>query len=129
MHHLSSSNNQNTIYLLEKKRKKHVKMLSSGLVTCNCKGFQFVKICKHSAAAAEKDQVLKIFVSKSKASQRAKLQKQGSGDGWKGHKDRRKREYSNASSTPSKSSNSSSPFSEIWHNNEPLYVCLTKDIP
>ena len=46
------------------------------------------------------------------------------------HKDRRKREYSYASSTPSsKSSNSSSPFSESWHNNEPFYICLTKGIP
>ena len=60
-----------------------MKMLSSGLVTCNCKGFQFVKICKHSAAVAEKEQVLKILISKSKASQRAKLQKQSSGDGLK----------------------------------------------
>ena len=104
-----------------------MKLLSSGLVTCNCKGFQFVNICKHSAAIAEK--VLKILLSESKAPQRAKLQKQ-SGGGRKGHKDRRKREYSNASPTPSsKSSNSSSPFSEIWHNNEPLHICLTKDIP
>ena len=69
-------------YLVAGKEKNpyDVKLLSSGLVTCNCREFQFVKICKHSAAIAEKEQVLKILLSKSKASQRAKLQKQSSGD-------------------------------------------------
>ena len=121
-------------YLVAGKEKKpyEVNISDNGVVKCNCKGFDFANICKHSAAVAEKEKMLKDLVAKAKTTSIAKLQKVKGGDGGKGHANRRKMDYSNIAvglSNDSNPSNPNSPFTEIWHNNEPIYVCTTKEIP
>ena len=110
-------------YTVVKSEKKKLK--------CNCKGFEYVCVCPHSVAVAERDSFLKEFLEQVKSNRR-KGNKFCSfnglaGAGRKGQQQRRVRKYD--SGTERKPSEGTSPFTEIWHNNKPLQVIRVRDIP
>ena len=58
-------------YLVAGKSSKeayNVSVLGIGLVKCNCRGFKFTKLCSHSVAVSEKDDMLRNHVDKVKGS-------------------------------------------------------------
>ena len=110
-------------YTVVKSEKKKLK--------CNCKGFEYVCVCPHSVAVAERDSFLKEFLEQVKSNRRKGNKFCSSnglaGVGRKGQQQRRVRKYD--SSTERKPSEGESPFTEIWHSNKPLCVIRLRDIP
>ncbi len=75
-----------------------------GKICCNCKGFKFAKICKHSVAVAEKEGTLENLIANVKIAKRSAITypNMERGAGRKGGQPRRLRVYQ--PSTPSGSS-------------------------
>ena len=100
-------------------------------ITCDCKGFKYVKICSCSVSVAEKEKLLKELVKGVKVSYRSSLtypEKVG-GSGRKGKQSRRSRIYSEKSQGITQTRNDRQPFTQFWHNNEPLVLCQVTDVP
>ena len=63
-----------------------VKVTAKSKITCDCRGFKFIKLCSHSVAVAEKEGVLKDLVKSVKSSFRSAITypSRAGGDGRKG---------------------------------------------
>ena len=99
-------------------------------ITCNCDGFNYSQVCKHSVAVAEKENLLPSFCLNVKNLSRKTIQ-DGThrGSGRKGGKQRKRRFYKAAHPNGKKKEKTDHPFTEVWHNNEPFIVCKVEDIP
>ena len=99
------------------------------LVKCSCKGFRYSNICSHSVAVSEKEGILNSHIAKFKSCRsRASVTypiKPG-GEGRKGGQKRRQRLYEEKKSCTQENLQ---PFTEVWHNNEPLILTQVKDVP
>ena len=110
-----------------------VKVSVQQTISCRCKGFRFSCVCAHSVAVAEKENILSKFVSSIKSSRSRSsvtYPMELGGAGRKGQQRRRKRQYdsSNVSSSDQSTESQGRPFTEIWHNNNPLVVCSINEI-
>ena len=68
------------------------------MVKCNCRGYKFTKICSHSAAISEKEDILQSYVAKVKGCRsRAAITYplNANGSGRKGGQRRREHSYKN----------------------------------
>ena len=64
-----TENDKGKTYLVAGKSSKetyNVSVLGNGIVKCNCRGFKFTKICSHSVAVSEKEDMLRNHVAKVK---------------------------------------------------------------
>ena len=99
------------------------------MVKCSCKGFRYSNICSHSVAVSEKEGILNSHIAKFKSCRsRASVTypiKLG-GEGRKGGQKRRQRLYEEKKSCTHENLQ---PFTEVWHNNEPLILSQVKDVP
>ena len=114
-------------YLVAGSKTYKVKSENEMVKTCSCKGFKSSKICSHLVADTERLGVLLSAIRQAKPSSRSALTyPEHRGVGRKGKQRRRQRVYENnrAANTASQQ-----PFTEVWHNNEPFFICKTTEIP
>lgn len=127
-------------FLVAKKDDEHYKVMVTRQaqevvkVTCDCLGFKHIALCSHSVAVAETEGVLLDLIQQVKQGSRSSLTyKRKAGTGRKISKARKKRVYRNAQGASSSRSQDATglrnPFSEIWHNMQPLIVTRISDIP
>ena len=91
--------NKEKVYLVAAKTNKEIHNVivnENGMVKCNCRGYKFTKICSHSVAISEKEDILRNHVAKvkgcrSRAAITYTLSAKGSGK--KGGQKRRERSY------------------------------------
>ena len=107
-------------------------------VTCNCPGYKFNALCKHSLCIAEKSQMLKLHIEHFKKSpRRSKPSKSGLvvpekvAPGKKGGATRNswRQSHGLTSASCSKTQGVAHPFSEIHHIDRPLTACFLSDEP
>eukprot|EP00795_Rhopilema_esculentum_P015816 gene15815-7125_t len=110
-----------------------VSKTAKGKVTCNCKGFKFASLCKHSVAVAEKEGTLATVIKNAKLARKSARStltypNERRRAGRKAHQPRRLSVYEQREMNPSsyRPSNASPPFTKIWHNDEPFVVWLVK---
>ena len=86
---------------------------------------RFLNICSHSVAIAKQEGILQELIKEVRVTYQSAMTYPANegGAGRKGGWQRKKRVYLSEPEVenPSKRTNSS-PFSQIWHNNEPLYL-------
>ena len=133
---LESGGNDFVEYLVASDRGRHynVKVKHGTKVVCSSKGFKYSKLCSHSVAVAEKKRILRNLIDNIKVGNRTQLTfpLKKSGSGRKGGKQRYtmdKHSKSQPSSIAHPKENNGSPFSEVWHNNKPLVLCLIHTLP
>ena len=66
-----TENDKGKTYLVAGKSSKetyNVSVLGNGIVKCNYRGFKFTKVCSHSVAVSEKEDMLRNHVAKVKGS-------------------------------------------------------------
>ena len=103
-----------------------VKIETKG-ISCTCKGFKFAKICSHTTAVAETENLLIDLISKVKLYARSSITYPANpGAGRKGGQRRRQRVYQSESNEYRKEIGL---FTKNWHNNEPFVICWIDDIP
>ncbi len=92
---------------------------------------RLLKICSHSVAVAEKEDLLEnpIKCIKFASCSSITYPESKGGAGRKGGRKRQSRYYKGRQSCPAKTPNLSRLFTEVWHNNDPLIVCKVDDIP
>ena len=102
-------------------------------VHCSCKGFRFSNICAHSVAVAYKEDILATFVARVKQSRGSRsiltFPENAGGAGRKGKQNRRTRSYPVSSTQDQVAASQEMPFTEIWHNNNPIVVCSIDAVP
>ena len=103
------------------------------MVKCNCRGCKFTKICSHSVAISEREDILQSHVAKVKRCRsRAVITYplHGKGSGRKGGQRCRERSYKDK---PFQEGNeitvNQSPFTKIWHSNCPLKILSVLTVP
>ena len=93
--------NNERVYLVAGKANKEIHKVivnENGMVKCNCRGYKFTKICSHSAAISEKEDILQSYVAKVKGCRsRAAITYplNANGSGRKGGQRRREHSYKN----------------------------------
>ena len=94
--------------------------------------FRFLKICSHAVAVGEKENCLKEVLKGARISYRSAITYPESkgGEGRKGGKKRKSRIYVERQEGEAPSKKPNDPlFTKVWHNNEPLLVIKTRDVP
>ena len=132
-----AENEDGKTYLVAGKSSKetyNVSVLGNGSVKCNCRGFKFTKVRSHSVAVSEKEGMLRNYVVKVKGSHSrsaATYPLNAKGSGRKGGQKRRQRLYHPEKPFQGRDEENASknPFTQIWHNNNPLAICSAKSVP
>eukprot|EP00112_Aurelia_sp_Birch-Aquarium-sp1_P019300 Seg4749.2 transcript_id=Seg4749.2/GoldUCD/mRNA.D3Y31 product="hypothetical protein" protein_id=Seg4749.2/GoldUCD/D3Y31 len=94
--------------------------------------FRSFRICSHSVAVADKTGNLRELIKGVRISYRASITypESDGGAGRKGGRKRKHRIYINREEEEGAAKRvSSSPFTEIFHNNKPLILCNINDVP
>ena len=132
---LLTRNNEKVYFVAGKTNKEihNVIVNENGMVKCNCRGYKFTKICSHSVAISEKEDILQNHIAKAKRCRsRAAITYplNAKNSGWKGCQKRRECCYKDK---PFQEWNSitanQNPFSKIWHKNHPLKICSVLTVP
>lgn len=96
---------------------------------------RLLRICSHAVAVANKERILDDLVKGVRVAYRSSITypETNGGAGRKGGRKRKGRVYLQRPEVPAPSKRGAtgdqSPFTEIWHNNEPLIMVKIDDIP
>ena len=92
---------------------------------------RFVRICSHSVAIADKEEILAAHINGVKRAYRSSLTypTDAKGVGRKGGRKRKSRSYAPGPDYPPAGASLQNPFSKIWHNNQAFEVVHTKVVP
>ena len=107
--------------------------MRNGIVKCNCRGFKFIKVCSHSVAVSDKEDMLRNHVAKAKGFRSGSAvthRLNAKGSRWKGGQKRRQRLYHPEKPFQRRDEKNASKnrFTQIWDNNNPLVICSVKSV-
>ena len=127
--------NNKKVYVVAGKTNKEIHNVivnGNGMVKWNCSSYKVTKICSHSVATSEKQDILQNHVAKIKGcrSRAAPYPLNAKSSGRKRGQKRHERSYKDKPSQEWNAATANqSPFTKIWHNNHPLKICSVLIVP